>query len=82
MEQKNSTKILEADTQYKKGKSALKTTMFKWSANHLGASLYFETAAKLYKETGNNEKARESYIKYAESSEHIDSISCAAEGYQ
>ena len=39
----------EADSQYKKGSAALKTSMFKWSADHLGASLYFETAAKLYK---------------------------------
>ena len=56
--------------------------MFKWKADHLGASLHFETAAKLYKEVSNNHMARDAYTKYAQSSENIDMASCAAEGYQ
>ena len=71
----------EADSQYKKGAACLKTGMFKWSADHLGASLYFETAAKLYKETKNDAMAKDAYIKYADSSAAIDQASCAAEGY-
>ena len=43
--------------------------MFKWSSDHLGASLYFESAAKLYKQMKNDPMAIDAYIKYAESSE-------------
>lgn len=72
----------EADQAYKKGQAALKTSLLKWSADHLGASLNFETAAKLYKELGVINMAKDSYLKYAECSEKIDMPSCAAEGYQ
>jgi len=81
MEGNFASKKKEADVQYKKGNNAIKTSMFKWSADHLGASLYFESAAKLYKECKNDIMARDAYIKYAESSEKIDSVSCAADGY-
>ena len=77
-----SRKKQEADESYKKGQAAVKTTMFKWTPDHLGASLHFETAAKLYKELGNVNMAMDSYVKYATSSEKIDMPSCAAEGYQ
>lgn len=43
--------------------------------------MYFETAAKLYKEINNLNLARDAYIQYAVSSEKIDMPSCAAEGY-
>ena len=75
------SKKKQADEQYKQAQSALKTSLFKWNKDHLGASLYFETAAKLYKEINDNTLAKESYLKYAESSEKIDQVSCAAEGY-
>jgi len=39
----------EAEKDFKKGKAALKTSMLKWSADHVGAQLYFESAAKIYK---------------------------------
>ena len=55
--------------------------MFKWSPDHLGASLHFETAAKLYKEVANFHMAQDAYIKFAQSSEKIDQVSSAAEGY-
>ena len=54
----------------------------KWSPDYLGATLHFEQAAKLYKELGDINMARDSYIKYASSSEKIDMPSCAASGYQ
>ena len=41
--------IKEANKAFKKGDNALKTGLFKWSANHLEASIYFEKAGKLYK---------------------------------
>jgi hypothetical protein len=55
--------------------------LLKWSPDHLGATLHFETAAKLFKELGDSNMAKECYIKYALSSEKIDMPSCAAEGY-
>ena len=71
----------EADQEYKKGKAAIKTSMFKWSQDHLGASLYFESAAKLYKEIKNDIMAIDAYLKYAECSEKLDSVASAADGY-
>ena len=66
---------------YKKGVKATKTSMFKWSADHLGGSIYFEEAAKGFMKIGDEKMAKDSYIKYAHSSEKIDSLSCAADGY-
>ena len=43
--------------------------------------MYFESAAKLYKQIGLNDKAIEAYILYAQQSEATDTISCAADGY-
>ena len=71
----------EADSQYKKGKKALSTGLMKWNPDHLGASLHFESAAKLYKEIGNEMMAKDAFLKYAVSSEQTDSLSCAADGY-
>ena len=71
----------EADEEYKKGKAAIKTGLFKWSQDHLGASLFFESAAKLYKEIKNDVMAIDAYLKYAECSEKIDSVASAADGY-
>lgn len=78
--QYNQAKVKEAESEYKKGKAALKTGLLKWSADHLSASLYFESAAKLYKEVGNEIMAKDAFLKYAHSSEKTDSLSCAAEG--
>ena len=71
----------EADSQFKKGTKALSTGLLKWSPDHLGASLYFESAAKAYKEIGNDIMAKDALIKYAISSEKTDSLSCAADGF-
>ena len=77
----NKSKIKEADSYFKKGKSATSTGLLKWSADHLSASMHFEQAAKLYKETGQNDKAKEAFVKYAQSSEKLDSRGCAADGF-
>ena len=71
----------EAESQYKKGAKALSTGLMKWNPDHLGASLHFESAAKAYKEVGNDIMAKDALIKYAISSEKTDSLSCAADGY-
>ena len=71
----------EADAQYKKGKSALATGLLKWSPDYFGASLYFETAAKQYKEIGNDIMAKDAFLKYADASEKHDLLSQAADGY-
>ena len=71
----------EAEKEFKKGKAALKTSMLKWSPDHIGAQLHFESAAKIYKQIGLDEKAVEAYCLYAKSSEATDTISCAADGY-
>jgi hypothetical protein len=71
----------EADKEFKKGKAALKTGMLKWSPDHIGASLYFESAAKIYKQIGLDDRAIEAFCLYAKSSEATDTISCAADGY-
>jgi len=77
----NPKKLKEADALFKKGKSAVSTGMLKWSADHLSGSMHFEQAAKLYKELGAKDKAKEAYVKYAISSEAIDARGCAADGF-
>jgi len=52
MEKSAAAKLSEAEKAFKKGESALKTGLFKWSADHLGASMFFEQAAKAFKEAG------------------------------
>ena len=42
-------KLKEADKNFKKGKKALSTGLFKWSPDYTGALMYFEDAAKGYK---------------------------------
>jgi hypothetical protein len=61
----NKDKIKEADKSFKKGKSAVSTGLLKWSADHLSASMHFEQAAKLYKETGQKDKSKDAWVKYA-----------------
>lgn len=41
--------LKEAEKYLKKGDAALKTGLFKWSPNHLEASMYYEKAAKGFK---------------------------------
>jgi hypothetical protein len=44
--------IKDAEKAFKSGEKSLKTGLFKWSANHLEASMYFEKAAKLFQQLG------------------------------
>ena len=50
MESTNQAKVKQADKEFKKGKAAVKTSMLKWSADHITGSMNFEEAAKLYKQ--------------------------------
>ena len=68
----NVKKQKEADSQYKKGKSAVSTGLLKWSPDHLEASMYFENAAKVYKEIGNEIMAKDSFLKAGVSNEKTD----------
>ena len=55
--------------------------MLKWSPDYFGASLFFESAAKAYKDIGNDIMAKDAYLKYANASEKHDLLSAAADGY-
>ena len=48
MEKKGAGDIKDAEKAFKNGEKSLKTGLFKWSPNHLEASMYFEKAAKLF----------------------------------
>lgn len=39
----------DPDKQFKKGKEALETGIFKWSKDYTSAAMYFDKAASLYK---------------------------------
>lgn len=72
MEKSAASKLSEAEKAFKKGESALKTGLFKWSADHLGASMFFGQAAKGFKEAGEKKKALAAYLKLADCSEKLN----------
>ena len=77
------SRTIDAEAKYKKGKNALKTGVlaFKWNKDHLGASMYFEEAGKIYKEIGNDIMAKDCYLKCGESNKALDLVGSAAESY-
>ena len=58
----------------------MKTSIFKWSADYVSASINFEKAAKMYKQIGNKKQAIEAYLEYSKSSEQSNELLGAAEG--
>lgn len=58
----------------------MKTSLFKWSVDHAEAAMYFEKAAKKFKQLGERPKAVEAFLKWSSSSEHINENYGAAEG--
>ena len=52
MEKKSKDLAKEADEAFKKGEKAIKTGVFKWSVDHNEGAMYFQQAAKLYKQLG------------------------------
>ena len=81
MNKMNAGKQKEADSEYKKGKAALKTGLLKWKPDHLSASMNFERAAICYRDIGNEIMAKDAFLKYAVSSEALDMLSGAADAY-
>ena len=72
--------IKEANKAFKKGENALKTGLFKWSANHLEASIYFEKAGKLYKQLGEKQQAIDSFLRWSACCEQLNENYGSAEG--
>lgn len=79
MENKSNS-LQEADKQYKKGEQAIKTGLLKWSADYLEGAMFFEKAAKIYKENGVKDKAIKAYLNYSLCSEKLNEFYGAAEG--
>lgn len=57
MVEKSTTSLLEAEKAYKKGNSAIKTSIIKWSPDYLEGTMYFEKAAKGFRDGGLKDKA-------------------------
>ena len=72
----------EADKAFKKGKKAITTSLFKWSADYLEGSLQFEKAAKGFAFSGMDDRAYEAWIEYSNCCEKNNEMSGAAEGLQ
>lgn len=49
---KGKLSLEQADKEFKKGEAAIKTGVFKWSADYLEATNHFEKAAKAYRDMG------------------------------
>ncbi len=69
---KGTSSLAEAEKAFKKGESALKTGLFKWSPDYLGASMHFEKASKGFKEAGERQKALQAFLRLADCSEKLN----------
>ena len=67
---------------FKKGKKAITTSLFKWSADYLEGSIQFEKAAKSFKVSGMEDRAKEAWLLYADCCEKNSEMNGAAEGFQ
>lgn len=76
-----SKKINEAKEHVKKAEEYLKVTMFKWSADHLGAASYFTKAALCYKVAGELKLAYEMYMKSGNSNDEVNAFGASAQEY-
>ena len=54
--------------------------MLKWKPDYDEGSMQFESAAKFYKEGGDNLLAADSFLKYAECCKKLNELLCAATG--
>lgn len=72
--------LKEAEKNLKKADAALKTGLFKWSVDYLEGSMYYEKAAKLFKQAGDKERAKEAYLKWSFCCEKENENYGAAEG--
>jgi len=67
---------------FKKGKKAITTSLFKWSADFYEGSVQFEKAAKSFAAHGLDERAQEAWLQYSDCCEKSDEMTGAAEGLQ
>ena len=75
-----SADLKEAEKLLKKGDAALKTGLFKWSPNHLEASMHYEKAAKAFKQHGARDQAIEAFLKWSAACDSQNENWGAAEG--
>lgn len=80
MEKRSNLSKEEADKEFKKGEAAIKTGVFKWSADYMEGTSHFEKAAKAYKNLGEKKKAIKAYLNYSLCSEKQNEFYGAAEG--
>mmetsp|Transcript_6332 Transcript_6332/g.8476 ORF Transcript_6332/g.8476 Transcript_6332/m.8476 type:complete len:95 (+) Transcript_6332:22-306(+) len=71
-----------AEKHFKKGKKAISTGLFKWSADYIEGSFEFEKAAKRFAQSGLEARALEAWLCYADCCEKNHEMSAAAEGLQ
>jgi hypothetical protein len=74
-------KLEEARSLEKAGEEYLRTSLFKWSPDHLGASTKFEHASNAYKVAGDIRRAYETMEKAAKSHAAYDSFGTAATSF-
>ena len=74
------TALKDAEKAFKKGEAALKTGLFKWSAKFDEGQMYFEQAAKGFKQAGEKPRAIEAYLRYSACCESLNEMYGAAEG--
>ena len=72
--------LKEAEKAFKKGEASLKTGMFKWSANFSDGQIYFEKAAKAYKQLGEKPRAVDAFLRYSACCEALNENYGAADG--
>ncbi len=72
--------IKEAEKAFKKGEASLKTGLFKWSAKFDEGQMYFEQAAKAFKQAGDKSRAIEAYLRYSACCEALNEMYGAADG--
>ena len=71
-----------AEKAFKKGKKAITTGLFKWSADWFEGSVQFEKAAKSFAAAGRDDRALEAWLEYSKCSEKNSDYNGAAEGLQ
>lgn len=84
MERKNGgadpAALKEAEKAFTKGEKALKTGLFKWSADFTEGAMYFEKAAKQFKQLGEKQRALDAYLRWSACCEQMNENYGAAEG--
>ena len=71
-------KVTEAEDCVSKGNEYLKTSIFQWNPDHMGAAGYFEKASNAYKALGDVDRAYEMIIQTGKCHEGYGSLQSAA----